>query len=93
MKLRIGLIVGAYLALAACATAPEPQIVTKLVDVPVAVKCVPDPAPAKPDFVDADGAIHAAPDIRTLSKLYAVGRLQHYAYEGELEAALKGCTG
>lgn len=81
------------LALAGCATAPQPLVVTKTVTVPVAVKCAPDPAPSAPAFVDTDAAIKAAPDMFARAKLYVVGRLQHLAYEGELAAALKGCTG
>jgi len=81
------------LALAGCATAPEPLVVTKAVPIPVAVKCVPDPMPVAPVFVDSDAAIKAAPDVFSRAKLYVVGRLQRIGYEAELTAALRGCTG
>lgn len=84
----------AALALAGCASAPlQPVIQTKAVEVPVAIRCVPDPAPVAPAFVDTDAAIAAAPDMFARAKLYVIGRLQRIAYEGELTAALKGCAG
>jgi hypothetical protein len=52
------------LALSACATAPEPKIVTKEVKVPVPVSCVPKELPAAPTY--ADGALRPTtpPDER-----------------------------
>ncbi len=87
------LLLASLALLAGCATAPQPVIETKNVPVPVAVKCVPDPPVKPPVFVDTDAAIKAAPNDFERAKLYVIGRLQHIGYEGELEAALKGCTG
>ena len=86
--------VSAALALTGCATAPlQPQVVTKLVTIPVAVHCVPDPAPVEPAYADNDAAIRAAPDLFSRAKLYAIGRLQRIGFTGEVVAALKACTG
>ena len=80
--------------LSGCATMPpDPVIVTKTVNVPVAVKCAPNPPPVKPDFAAMDAAIKAAPDIFETAKLIAIRELAHVGYEGEQEAALAGCTG
>ena len=88
-------IAAVFLALAGCATAPplDPHTVTQFHDRPVAVRCVPDPPIVKPTFADSDAAIKAAANPFENVKARKIGRLQHQAYEGELEAALKGCTG
>ena len=84
----------AVLSLGGCAaTLPDPVVHTEFVDRPVAVKCVPNPPVVAPVFVNTDTAIKAAPDPRARATAYAVGRLQDKGYIGELEAALKGCTG
>lgn len=85
------------LLLAACAgrvhTPPEPMIVTKEVNVAVPVPC---PALAKlgaePAYPDTDAAINAAPDIFTVSKLYAKGRLLRAQRLAEYAAARVACT-
>ena len=92
--MRAAIAILAALALTGCATAPvQPIVQIKTVEVPVAIKCVTDPAPVVPAFVDTPEAIAAAPDVFARAKLYVVGRLQRIGYEGELAAALKGCTG
>ena len=84
----------AVLTLGGCATTlPDPVVHTEFVDRPVAVRCVPDPPVVAPPFVNTDAAIKAAPDARARAMAYAKGRLQDKGYIGELEAALKGCTG
>lgn len=74
-------------AVTGCAT-PGP----KVVDVPVAVRCDPKLKP-KPVYPDTDEALQQAPDIFAATQLYVAGRLLRIAREGELEAALTGCTG
>jgi hypothetical protein len=81
------------LALSGCATtAPtEPKIVTQIVKVPTPVPCT--ITVKRPDFLDTDAALRAAPNSFERLKLVVAGRLQHWAYEGELEAAQKACEG
>ena len=82
------------LTLAGCATAPlDPQVITKEVPVPVAVKCVPNPPVVAPDFADTDAKLKAAPTEFDNAKARVIGRLQRIGYEGELVAALNACTG
>lgn len=77
------------LTLAACATTPEPRIEVREVKVAVPVKCDPQPRPQKPALPDHT----TAPDVFAgVKRLLARDKL-HTAYEGELEAALRGCTG
>jgi hypothetical protein len=84
----------AALTLSGCATAPpEPQIVTKLVNVPVAVKCVPDPAPVAPVYADSPAALAAAPNVFERVKLIMVGKMQRDGFIGELSAVVKACGG
>ena len=80
-------------ALTGCTGVTEPRVEIRKVEVPVAVSCVPTPPVVAPAFVDTDAAIKAAPTPFDRAKLYVVGRLQHWAYESELLAALKGCAG
>jgi hypothetical protein len=87
----------AALILAGCGTAttPDPIIKTEFQDRPVAVKCVPDPPVVAPDFADSDANLRAA-KVKgpfDVAQARVIGRLQHFAYEGELVAALNGCTG
>ncbi len=93
--MKLTAIVLACLALSACAAVPTPDPKVIYRDNPVVVteKCKPDPAPTKPDFADSDAALKAAPNMAERARLYVIGRLQRIAYEGELEAALSGCTG
>jgi len=48
------------LFLSGCATTPEPKIVTKIVEVPVARACVPDNLPPRPAYADTREALKAA---------------------------------
>lgn len=82
----------ALLLLAACATAPEPKIVTKLVEVPIAIKCA-APLSAEPQYADAPGSLKAAPDIFAKVQLILAGRAQRNARITELTAAISGCVG
>lgn len=75
--------------LAACATASEPKIEVREVKVAVPVRCDPQPRPQKPVLPDHT----TAPDIFDGVKRLLVRDKLHTAYEGELEAALSGCTG
>ena len=82
------------LSLAGCATTtPDPRIVTQIVNVPVPIACVPNPPVAKPDFADTDAKLKAAVNPFENAKARVIGRLQRIGYEGEIEAALKACTG
>jgi len=94
MKALFALIVAAVLvAVAGCASAPKPEplIMTKEVRVPVPVSC--KPALTKPDFPDTDAAVASTSDLFDLAKLYRAGRALRIAWEAQLEAALKGCSG
>jgi hypothetical protein len=86
-----GLVVstGIALFLTACATTPEPRVVTKTVNVAIPMKCDPQPRPQKPTLPD----YRSAPDIFEGVKRLIVRDKLHTAYEGELEAALSGCEG
>ena len=77
------------LALTACATTPEPKIEVREVKVAVPVKCDPQPRPQRPVLPDHT----TAPDIFEGVKRLLVRDKLRAAYEGELEAALSGCTG
>ncbi|HEV2362687.1 MAG TPA: hypothetical protein VGS12_00665 [Caulobacteraceae bacterium] len=77
--------------LAACQTAPAPVIVTKDVNLPVAAPCAADPGP-DPIYVDTASALAAAADLFERVKLLLAGREQRIAREGELKAALSGCS-
>jgi hypothetical protein len=83
---------GAYLSLAACATAPvpEPVVVTQTVDKAVAVSCVPANLPAPAVYPDTNAALTAATIDRRYQLLIA-GRELRTARLGELEPVVKGC--
>ena len=83
-------IIAASLTLAACATAPEPRIITRTVEVPVSVPCAVNVT--EPAYVDTDEAIAGAPNLYELAKLYAAGRLQRIGALGEYRAAVSGCA-
>ena len=80
------------LCLAACATTPEPRIVTQKVMVPVSTPCAispgPDPAP-----IWTPEAIRAAPTLYALGMLLYSEVLQLQARNAELKAAIEGCSG
>lgn len=82
------------ITLSACAaTAPvTPQVVTREVQIPVAVKCHPDIGP-EPSYPDTDAALKAAPDLYTKVADLVAGRLLRIAREAQLNAALSGCAG
>jgi hypothetical protein len=80
----------AALTLTACATAPEPRIITRTVEVPISVPCA--VSVTEPTYVDTDEAIAGAPNLYELAKLYAAGRLQRIGALGEYRAAVAGCS-
>lgn len=81
------------ITLAACATTkPEPQIVTKEVQVPVMVKCHPDIGP-EPDYPDTDARLKAAPDLFSKVQLLVAGRLMRLSRDAVKSAALSACEG
>jgi hypothetical protein len=81
------------LLLAACATTPpEPRVQIREVQVPVPVRCTPKLA-ARPDYPDTDDELRAAPSADARYHAMATARPLHYAWEAELEGALKGCSG
>lgn len=80
------------LAVAGCATAPEPKIETRIVEVPVAVKCA-AAVPVEPAYPDTKAALAAAPGLFAKVQLLLAGREVREAYKNEVKAALIGCTG
>lgn len=84
----IGAMCTICILLAGCST-PAPRVVTKTVSVPVAVNCAAkvSPAPAyAADTVSLDA------DIFTLVQALLIDRETRKAVEGELRAALNGCS-
>lgn len=82
----------ACILLAGCATTdPEPRIVTKIVEVPVAVRCAVT-IPEEPAYSDTKAALDAAPGIFEKVRLLLIGREQREAYKNEVRAALIGCV-
>lgn len=81
------------ITLAACATTkPEPQIVTKEVQIPVMVKCHPDIGP-EPDYPDTDAKLKAAPDLFSKVQLLVAGRIMRMSRDAVKSAALSACEG
>lgn len=74
---------------AACATAPEPRIITRTVEIPIATQCA--VSVTEPAYVDTDEAIAGAPNLYELAKLFKAGRLQRIGALGEYRAAVSGC--
>lgn len=90
---RLFLASAACLVLAACsATAPEPRIETKIVEVAVPVPCKPNLGP-DPVYPDTDEALRSAPNLFERVKLLAAGRLMRIARDAEKSAALDKCAG
>ena len=80
----------AVFLLAGCATKAPPRVITRTVEIPVAVKCAVDPGP-RPAYADTPEALRGAPDLFEKVKLLLAGREQRMARETELEAASAGC--
>jgi hypothetical protein len=80
----------ASLFLTACASTPEPRIITKIVQVPIAVKCAVDPG-ADPVYADTPDALKAAGDLFERVKLLLAGRAQRDGRLAELKASVAGC--
>lgn len=82
----------ALVALTGCAKAdPQPVIVTKIVDRPVAVSCVPEGYSKRPAYVDSPEALKAAPDAAARLQLLIAGRIQRMARELSNDAVIDGC--
>lgn len=79
------------LTLAACASVPEPKIVTKEVRTEVTVACVKSDLNLDPVFPDSDAALRAAPGAGDMLQLLAAGRLLRVQTMREWAAALKAC--
>lgn len=76
--------------LAACATHPEPKIVTQIVKVPVATVCPKDlrPPPVTPD---TDEALRKAPGPDVRYTLVTAGRLLKNQWINEAWSVLTAC--
>jgi hypothetical protein len=84
------------LLLAGCAhvQTPEPIVVTKTVEVPVSVPCVPGTyTRTDPEYVDTDTSLKTADDAAIRYQLLWAGRDQRIAREGENKAVISGCIG
>ena len=80
------------LALAGCAThRPEPVIVTRTVEVPVIVRCIPPELRPEPDYPDTDDALRNAADAAERYARMAAGRLLRMARQRETEAVINAC--
>lgn len=81
------------IALAACGhtPTPEPVIVTRTVNVPVAVACIPDNLGPAPTYPDTDAAIRAAADAVARYALIAAGRLLRIQRASETEPVIEQC--
>lgn len=79
--------------LAACpgAPRPEPQIVTKTVEVPVSTPC-PDRRGPAPQYPDTGAAVHAQPNLFERMKLILAGRELRDARLAEDDAQIKACA-
>jgi hypothetical protein len=83
--------VGAAALLTACQTPAEPKVVTKVVNVPVAAKCVPANFRDPPAFPDTDEAIRSAPGPGELLQLLAAGRVLYRQWIAEAVPVISGC--
>lgn len=79
------------LALAACATKPEPMIRTVEVKVPVAADCVPKALAGPPAYPDTVQALKAAPGAADRYQLLAAGRLLREQRLAEVEPVIAAC--
>lgn len=79
-------------ALAGCATAHvEPQVITKIVEKPVPISCIPDNFPVAPSYVTDGDALTKASDTAERFRLLAAGWLQMKARLGLLEPVISNC--
>jgi hypothetical protein len=83
----------AFLLLAGCASSapPEPVVVTRIVEKPVAISCVPASVGGAPAYADEAAALRAAPDAAAREILLIAGRLQRIARLSILEPVVEGC--
>lgn len=90
------LLITPLLFLPACAptvqSTPEPVVVIQEVLIPVTSLCVPEGLNPKPEYVDSDVALIAAPDGAVRYQLVIAGRNQRDARLNELEVVLEGCS-
>lgn len=80
--------------LAACATPPAPEPITKtvFVDRAVPVSCVPSDRPARPDFADTAAVLKAAPDFAVRDQLVKSEWARHWSYEALQDELLDACA-
>lgn len=88
---RNAVLISASLFLTACASTPEPKIITKEVKTEVTVACVKSDLNLDPQFPDSDAAIRATPGSAEMLQLLAAGRLLRVQTMKEWVAALKAC--
>ena len=74
---------------AGCATAPEPKIDVRTVNVAVPVPCR-EPVPDRPAFPIDD--LKPGASLNQFVSAALAERLLRDGYEGQLEAALRACT-
>lgn len=85
------LILLACLALGACASTPEPKIVTREVKMPVVTPCVPKGLGAEPSYPDTDAALKAAGGAADRYGLLAAGRALRQQRLAEVEPIIRAC--
>lgn len=73
-----------------CASAPS---LPTVVNVPIAVACVPQDFSAEPAYVDNDVALKSADNVFERVKLLLIGRLERIKRLKEFEAAITACRG
>lgn len=81
----------AAIALGGCATTTEPRVETVVVNVPVAVPCVPQGLPEAPKYPDTAEALRRAPDAAARVGLIVAGRALRDQRLAEVEPVIAGC--
>lgn len=79
------------LFLAACATTPDPRVVTQDVKVEVPVSCVPESLPPRPIFTDTAAALKAAAGVEDRYLLMAGNWFTRDARLTLLEGVVAAC--
>lgn len=90
--IRISLLAGVALSLAACCTTPEPEVRTVTVQVPTPVTCVPASVDTSPEFRVGVADVGKAAEPAERLRLAAAGFLEREAWiTGQALPALRGC--